>query len=68
MALSKIDTFWQPMKAPGFWDWQHDYPRDGWGIYPKFGGKILKEARFDTLYILPIVWAKNSAITEKMLQ
>lgn len=66
-ALEKIDTYWQPIEPPGYEDWQHCYPRDGWSTYPKFGGKILNPGRFDTLYIMPIVWAKNSAITDKIM-
>lgn len=49
-------------------DWQESYPRDGWGIYPKFGGKIVRQGTFDTLYIQPIIWQKNSCITPDILK
>lgn len=49
-------------------DWQECYPRDGWGIYPKFGGKIRIEGTFDTLYIQPIPWKKDSAITDEVME
>lgn len=66
-ALSDIDKYWQEIEQPGWSDWQHCYPKDGWGVYPKFGGKKYRKGQFDTLCIQPIVWAKNSAITDRVL-
>jgi hypothetical protein len=50
-AFENIYDYWQDIERPGFSDWQHCYPNDGWGKFPKFGGKIYREGRFDTLYI-----------------
>ena len=62
-ALSSIHKFWKNIQVEDGSDWQECYPRDGWAIFPKFGGKIFKKGSFDTLYIQPIVWEKNSVIT-----
>ena len=66
-ALTNIPKFWQKLQIRDSSDWQECYPRDGWGVYPKFGGKILREGTFDTLYIQPIPWSKNSALTDDVM-
>ena len=40
-ALSNINLYWRDVDLPREDDWLHTYPKDGFGTFDKFGGKIV---------------------------
>ena len=71
-AFDDIYHYWQDIETPGFDDWQHKNPYDGWGDYAKFDAQFRKPFKLDsvdTLYIQPIVWdqSHHSAINDDLL-
>lgn len=64
-ALSNIKTYWHDMPKARAGDWLHSYPKDGFGSYEKFGGKIATSAR-NVLYIQPLIYKKNSQLTPNL--
>jgi hypothetical protein len=49
-AISNIYKYWKDIDQPRSDDWLHAYPKDAFGTYDKFGGKIATTAR-NVLYI-----------------
>ena len=62
-ALSNVYKYWEPLRQPEEGDWLDDYNHGCYG-YDQWGGKMISPTRC-TLYIQPIVYANNSAITDK---
>ena len=62
-ALANPYKYWERKAVPESGDWLESYNHGCYG-YDQFGGKIITPAR-STLYIQPIVYANNSAITDK---
>ena len=49
-ALSNIYTYWKDIEMPRASDWLASNPRDGFGCFDKFGGKMVTTTR-NVLYI-----------------
>ena len=64
-ALSNIDKYYEPMRVPEEDDYLDEINRECCG-YDEFRGKKIS-AEKHTIYIQPIVYERNSMITDKML-
>ena len=64
-ALDNISDYWEPLKMPKNGDWLDSY-NHGYLGYDKFYGKIATPTR-NVIYIQPLVYKKNSAITQNHL-
>lgn len=65
-ALENIPEYWEPLRLPQPGDWLDSY-NHGYLGYDKFGGKIAGPKR-NVIYIQPLVYKKDSAITKSMLK
>ena len=65
-ALENIPNYWEPMRLPQPGDWLDSY-NHGYLGYDQFGGKIASQNR-NVIYIQPLVYKKNSAITQTHLK
>lgn len=61
-ALENIQNYWEPLKMPEPGDWLDSY-NHGYLGYDKFLGKWATPTR-NKIYIQPLVYKKNSAITK----
>ena len=64
-ALSNIYTYWKDIDQPRQSDWLHTYPKDGFGCYDKFGGKMVSMTK-NVLYIQPLVFKRNTLLTDTL--
>ena len=55
------------MPLARYGDWLHDYPKDFFGSYDKFGGKIVTQTK-NVLYIQPLIYKENSQLTPSLLK
>ena len=64
-ALENIPEYWEPMSMPESGDWLDSY-NHGYLGYDQFGGKMAGPNR-NVIYIQPLVYRRNSAITKTHL-